>query len=234
MRGCGERWWADPPAPPSSGAPRWRGVAWRGGPGPRRTCPAPREWAEAMQGGGCCGTRRPASCTPACSAARQRLLQPPPAPKEAFRDPGNSPIRLTWSRGRANPFISSASSPGGKFNNRRRQSNISYNSCLPFLSPSRFSPLSPPPPRNKRFSTVVFTLSSLPQADILPFISCFSIKLADCILETHILPLPPPPPRNTIFIPETNLSCVMLKLIMPSMCCPKSDSYEGEFCTETA
>lgn len=43
---------------------------------------------------------------------------------------------------------------------------------------------------------------------ILPFINCFSIKLADrkdCLLETYILPHPPHPLKNTIFIPERNL-----------------------------
>lgn len=89
-------------------------------------------------------------------------------------------------------------------------------------------------PEVKRFSTVVFPHSSLPQADILLFTSCFSIKLAggkDYLLETCISP----PPPHTIFIPETNLRLCNAKAYNAvHMCCPKSESDEGDFCTETA
>lgn len=118
------------------------------GSGCRPTCPARRGWAEAERGGrgraAAAPRSQPASFPPSLPSCRS------PAPSQALRDSGNPPVRLTWSPGRANLFISSAGSPGGKFNNRRRQSNTSYNSALLFLSPCR----SPPP--NQIFTTVVF------------------------------------------------------------------------------
>ena len=77
-------------------------------------------------------------CRAALWCAHRRPLRPPPPAKEVFRASGKSPVLLTWRRGTAHLFISSAGSPGGKFNNRSRRSNIGYKSSPPFFFPSRF------------------------------------------------------------------------------------------------
>lgn len=89
-------------------------------------------------GGGHVVSGRPPNPPAAPARPRGAWGQCRAVPKEAFRDSGKWPIRLTWSGSTASRFISSAGSPAGKFNNRRRQSNARYSGSLPRRSPPRF------------------------------------------------------------------------------------------------
>lgn len=68
----------------------------------RPTCPARRPRAERS------GPRSPPASLPSFPPFLPFLGSP--APSRALRDSGNPPVRLTWSTGRANLFISSAGS----------------------------------------------------------------------------------------------------------------------------